>query len=261
VNDQQHPDPGGEAMARAAQLAAMTLSVGEALVRLRAQRLHDRAADDQREAAAGRAAARAYAAESAVIYRQALRGDWIYTSPTEELLGAWRCAEPYRDTDPTAKIASDRVEDRLRQLHPEAMAVYDSADLQAWPAQHRMQQVIPYMRGPYGLDPVGTPTANHEQARAAADLGSPDDRGTPDLDERTASRATAAGHQGQAAAHESRPVDVVTQAFPVPIHDAMRTAPKAAAGAVKAITAGPIRKQLTATPHELHRRQPTGSPR
>jgi len=54
-----HEDPVAEGAARAAQFAAMAVSVAEAVVRLRTERLATRAADDERQAAAVRAQHRA----------------------------------------------------------------------------------------------------------------------------------------------------------------------------------------------------------
>jgi hypothetical protein len=53
--DQSHEDPTAEGAARAAQLAAMVLSIGEGAARLRSERLSVKAADDERQAAALRA--------------------------------------------------------------------------------------------------------------------------------------------------------------------------------------------------------------
>jgi hypothetical protein len=244
---EQHPDPGGEAAARVAQLAAMTVSVGEALARLRAQRTIARADDDRRDQAALRAFARVDAARAGLVYRQALSPSWVRGADTTQLLTAWHCAGPYREHDPTANLAADRVEQRLRQLHPEAMAVYDGVELRGLPPDYRMQQASRLLRGPYGLDPIGTPIAAAERAHAADNLAAPDLQSTRTVDERTTARADAAGHAGRAAALDG---GLTGNAFPVPIHEAMRTAPAAAHRAVRAITAGPVPKQLTATPHQ-----------
>jgi hypothetical protein len=57
-----HDDPAADAAARAAQLAAMALSITEGLARLHTERLAGRAADDERHAGAVRAQHRAEAA-------------------------------------------------------------------------------------------------------------------------------------------------------------------------------------------------------
>ena len=240
---EQHPDPAGEATARVAQLAAMTVSLGEALARLRAQRAYAQADHDR----ALRVSADLDARRHGTVYRQALDPAWVRTADTTQLLAAWHVAGPYLDDDPTARLATERIEDRLRQLHPEAMSVYDGPPLDGLPPEYRMQQASHLLRGPYGLDPVGTPIARAEQAQAAADLAAPDLRSTPTMDERVAARADAAGHAGRAAATSSDPTG---RAFPVPAAQAMSTAPAATRRAVLAITAGPVRKQLTAAPHQ-----------
>lgn len=52
---EQHPDPGGDGAARAAQVAATVLTITEGLIRLRAQQTANRADADQRQVALSRA--------------------------------------------------------------------------------------------------------------------------------------------------------------------------------------------------------------
>jgi hypothetical protein len=265
---EQHPDPGGEAAARAAQLAAMTVSVAEAVVRLRAQRVYDRAVAGDQTAAADRARQAADAATARVVYGAALDATWRRTASTSELLDAWAAAGAYLDGDPTAALAAERVEERLRRLHPEALAAYDPGRSGGFPRQDCMDVAGLLWRGEYGLDPIGTPVARSladiETARAAGSLGTPDLRSTPGVDDTHAATADAARHLGTAAdrAAGTARVDatylpagtcrvVVGEAFPVDIHQSMATAPQAVmrtATAIRALTAAPHRRQLTAAP-------------
>ena len=122
-----HADPGAEAAARAAQLAAMTISVAEALARLRSQRWQDRAIGDERVAMASRAQARVEAAAARLVWTPALDDGWLRGAPTTRLVDAWSAAEGHNTSDPSAAQARQRIEQRLRQLHAEAMHVYDAA--------------------------------------------------------------------------------------------------------------------------------------
>lgn len=231
----QHPDPNGEATARVAQLAAMAVSVAEALARLRAQRLQDGAITDQQASAAGRAQQMTQAANARLVYTQVLNETWARQASTSELLTAWSAAGPHRDTDPLAGLASDRIEERLRRLHPEAMNIYDTARTQGAGPIDGMTEASRYWRGGYGLDPVGTPPG--QPPTRSTDLGrsrgytTPQPGPGPHL-------AVGPSTVGQAAA---------AQAFPIDIHQTMTTAPQAAK-ALRALPPAPVRKQLTATP-------------
>jgi hypothetical protein len=261
-----HPDPQGEAAARVAQLAAMTLSVGEAMARLRSQRLHDRALSEQQNATALRAQQSAQETSDRLRFSRGVEDRWVRSSSTSELLDAWSTALPYLGREPLADLAVDRVEARLRQLHPEAMATYDAGRAGGFDRRDCLDVASTLWRGEYGLDPLGTPVAHdlgtrampeqalaeYERQQAAADLARPDLIATPTVDETETAAAEAAQHHGRAAAHD----DGAALAFPVGIHEAMRTAPQAAARAIRALPPAPTRKQLTATPH-----QPTRSTR
>ena len=171
--DDRHPDPPSEAAARVAQLAAMSISVAEALARLRAQRLADQAAADRQAAAAARAAARAAAAAARLTYSPALDDAWLRGAPTSALLDAWVATQHYPSADPTAPTAQERVEQRLRQLHAEAMQAYDTARADGGPPLACMAQAAALFRGEYGLDGVGTPIHRsladlHQHLAAAA---------------------------------------------------------------------------------------------
>ena len=259
----EHPDPGGEAAARVAQLAAMTLSVGEAMARLRSQRLQDRTLAEQQTAAAARAQSAAQTATDRLHFAQAVEDRWVRSSSTSELVDAWSRALPYAGREPLADLAVDRVEARLRQLHPEAMATYDAGRAGGFAPRDSLDVASALWRGEYGLDPLGTSIAydlgnrapaehslaDQDRHQAAVDLATSDLIATPCLDESRTASADATQHFGRAAAHG----DVAALAFPIGIHEAMRTAPQAAAHAIRALPSAPIRKQLTATPHHPNR--------
>jgi hypothetical protein len=253
--DDRHPDPHSEAAARVAQLAAMSISVAEALARLRAQRVADRAATDREAAAAARAGARAAAAAARLTYTPAMDDAWLRTASTSGLLDAWVATQHVPDADSTARAAQERVEQRLRQLHAEAMRAYDTTRANGGPPLASMAQATGLLRGEYGLDKVGTPIqrslADLHQHLAAADDATPDLISTPTVDERRAAAADAVRHRGFAADHAqdvgAGRLDVAWHAFPRSAEEAMATAPKAAAKAMQALPAPPKRLALTAT--------------
>jgi hypothetical protein len=84
MTDQHYAEPEAEGAARAAQLAAMSLTVLEAVARLRAQRAAERADADERMAAAARAERIADHAGARIAWAPATRRAWTSTSRTTE---------------------------------------------------------------------------------------------------------------------------------------------------------------------------------
>ena len=121
------PEPASDAAARAAQIAAMSLSVAEALARLHAQRLLERRARLRQLAAAYRAAQAVARAAARRIWSPAMNRSWLRHAPTPDLLAAWSAAQPWTSTDPLARVATTRIEQRLLERHPEAMRRYQKA--------------------------------------------------------------------------------------------------------------------------------------
>jgi hypothetical protein len=258
--DDQHPDPPSEAAARVAQIAAMSISVAEALARLRAQRLDDRAAADQQAAVGARAQSRAAAAAARLTFVPALDDAWLRGAPTSALLDAWVATQHLAGFDPLARAAQDRVEQRLRQLHAEAMDVYDTARVSGCPPAACMAHASPLFRGEYGLDEPGTFThrnlADLHQHLAAPGESTSDLLVTRTVDERLQAAADAGRHHGfaagQAAEAGAMGPDVAWHAFPLGTDQAMQTAPQAAAQAMRALPAPPSRRQLTANRSQPH---------
>src|SRR3954452_18306234 len=150
--DDQHSEPTTDAVARAAQTLAVTVSLVEALARLRAQRAHDRADAADRAAASARATEALRHDTSCLTWTPALNDYTLRRLSATELLQAWSAAQAYRSGDPTAAQAVERVEDRLRAVHPEAMAAYDDTLRQGQPADVAMAAACHQLRGEFGLD-------------------------------------------------------------------------------------------------------------
>jgi hypothetical protein len=247
--DDQHSEPTTEAVARAAQTLAVTVSLVEALARLRTQRAHDRADAAEQAAATVRATEALHHDAARLTWTPALDDYTLRRLSATELLQAWAAAQPYRNAEPTATQAADRIENRLREVHPEAMAVYDDALWRGQPADRAMAAATDHLRGEFGFDPAGTPlrfaAAADAEARAAA-AGRADDPRSTRVDEGTQSRQLAAGHHASADSLHARAL--ADLACPTPIEQAMRTAPKAAE-AMLALPPAPPVKAITAVPH------------
>ena len=152
-----HTEPTTDALARAAQALAVTVSIGEALARLHAQRTHERAAAADRAAAAAGTEQALHREQARLVWAPTLDDRHLVRMAATELLHARDHARGYQHADPTARVAVDRIEQRLRDVHPEAMALYDTAIRDGLGADHALRQALPHFRGEFGLDPVDTP--------------------------------------------------------------------------------------------------------
>jgi len=162
MTELQHDAPESEGVARAAQLAAMSITVLEAMARLRAQRLAERATDDERAASAARAQRLVDHASARVAWTPAHDEDWLRRANTGHLARAWAAATPWAETDIDAHEAAQRVERRLHELHPEAMAAYHQARAEGAEPAQAMQEAAPFFARPRALESRDPETSSHE---------------------------------------------------------------------------------------------------
>ena len=124
-----YPDPFGEALShssqRVTQLTSLVAAAAEVAIRLKAARAARQAAQDQQQQrvldeqeAAARAQARAR-------WAPAHDARWLAQADLLQAAGTWGAAAPFAGTDPAAVSAMRKSEERLRTLHPFAMARYD----------------------------------------------------------------------------------------------------------------------------------------
>jgi hypothetical protein len=245
---EQQTEPTTDAMAHAAQTLAVTFSVIEAIARLRAQRANDRAGAAERAWSAARATEALQHTSARLTWTPALEDPMLRRLSATELLHAWSPAIEYRHADPTAAQAADHIEERLRVLHPEAMAVYQDQLGRGQSADVAMAQACRFLRGEFGLDPAGTPlrfdAAVNAKSRGNA-ATSPDDPATPHTDEATQGQHMAAAGKGAADAFRARALADLS--LPVPIDEAMATAPRAAR-TMLALPPAVTRRAITAVP-------------
>lgn len=206
----QHDAPESEGVARAAQLAAMSITVLEAMARLRAQRLTERAADDERAASAARAQRLVDHASARVAWTPAHDDDWLRRASTGDLARAWAAATPWADTDVDAQQAAHRVERRLHELHPDAMSAYHQARAEGADPAQAMQEAVPLFARPHAIE-----SRDH---------------------------ATPIQHEGPR--HPRHPRDVAADGYPFPTKDAV-TATHQQQNTPHLITTLPRRSQQT----------------
>jgi hypothetical protein len=161
---QDHDAPESEGAARAAQFAAMSVTVLEAVARLRAQRATEHATADERIAAGERAQRIAEHAGARVRWSPAHDDTWLHRAGSGDLARAWGAAAIWADTDVDAHEAVQRVERRLQELHPAAMTVYHEARAACTEPADAMRTAAPLFAG----QPATQTTADSRQHHDAA---------------------------------------------------------------------------------------------
>lgn len=152
----QYPDPESEAATRAAQIAAVSIALVEAIARLREERAALRLSEQDRGAVAMRAARLTDHAAATATWAPALDRRWVAQADTHALLDAWAPAAAWAERDARAGRALAAVEQRLTATHPTAMSAYRAALATGSPPAVAMQQAAPAFGQP-ATDDLGLP--------------------------------------------------------------------------------------------------------
>jgi hypothetical protein len=217
-----HSDPVGEALSYSSQRAAQIGSLVAAGVEMGLRR---RALSRARRDARGAAALRAAQDQERAARDQAKAGwapahdpRWLAQADVIQAAGAWGAAAPYADADPAAASAMRRSEDRLRFLHPYAMARYDRLRQEGSGPLDAMNEAAPLFARATDARPgqarlrqqigTGLVTAQAGEASGTVDagLGQPSPAQDQDLDPGVwePGRRIAAGLQARARAERGR---------------------------------------------------------
>jgi len=153
------PDPLPQAAAQGVQKIAEVVFalalLGQVVASVRARQAARTAAEIAAEAAAAAAARTRWA--------HALHPDWLADASLTDVAGAWGAALPYAQADTDAASALAACEDRLRQLHPDAMRAYGKLVAGGLSPAEAMQRTAPDF-----LQPSGAPRAGPVPGAAAA---------------------------------------------------------------------------------------------
>ncbi len=171
----QYTDPLEDALSHGSQRVAQFASLAGAMAQVVMQR---RALHDARKAARNdERATRVLDEQERLMHRQARLSwaaahdpQWLAQADLLETGHAWAGAASYADTDPAAASAMRKCEDRLRMLHPYAMARYDRLREDGMSPLDAMRETAPL----FGRHPdvrVGEPAA----ARRALGADAADD--------------------------------------------------------------------------------------
>ena len=193
-----YPDALGDALShssqRLAQLGSLITAAAAMQVRRRAQAHAANAARSQRELRALHEQQQATWQLARARWAPAHDSRWLAQADVLQAARVWGAAAAYADADPAAASAVPKCEERLRVLHPYAMAWYDRLRGEGAGAFEAMRQAVPlFGRAPHARP--GDPAAERRALEAPAGL----DSALPDSDAgRTREPGPGPGPEGQA---------------------------------------------------------------
>ncbi len=116
-------DPTAQAAAKLGQAVALLAAAAEAFAQLQATRTSERAARDERTAAAARTQLRARHSADRLVWSPLLDAHRLAQLDVPDTLAGWGAARCWPD-DPEAQAARRAAEQRLTDLRPEVMRAY-----------------------------------------------------------------------------------------------------------------------------------------
>jgi hypothetical protein len=162
-----HPDPFGDALQqgvqRAIQLGSGAVSAAQMYLFHRNAQARAVGERDDRARRALHAQIRAEQQAGRAGWAPALDPAWLREATLLQVARAWSAAVPYSDRavpwyEPAAATAVRKCEERLRDLHPYAMARYDRLRADGLGPAEAMQEAAPlFARPPRAHDPSSTP--------------------------------------------------------------------------------------------------------
>jgi hypothetical protein len=164
MHDTEFPDPFEEAAQTAVRdaikMATILMGVARAERRIRERMKLAQEARDDRVRREFEAKEHSERAALRAQWAPANDQDWIRHADLADTAVAWCAAVPYADTDDTAISAVVNCEERLRQLHPHAMARYDRLRVDGAERISAMREAAPLFTRPPGVhEQPGVPRA------------------------------------------------------------------------------------------------------
>jgi hypothetical protein len=219
-----HPDPFtdaiGQGLHRAMQVGSCAVTAAQVYVHLKRTQARANGERDDRARRALGAQIRAERDAARTGWAPALDSRWLSKADLFQAAQAWGAAMPYADRavpwyEPAAATAMRKSEERLRDLHPDAMAHYDKLRADGMSPADAMNEAAPLFartprahNTPYAPHPVlaagndardALVTDPSAAARAQADLGNVHTGNPAGAQNPAASARTAVAPDGQAA--------------------------------------------------------------
>jgi hypothetical protein len=152
-----YPEPFGEALShssqRVTQLTSLVAAAAEAAIRLKTARAARQGAQDEQARRVLDEQERTAGAQAKVKWAPAHDARWLAQADLLQTAGTWGAAAPWAGTDPAAASAVRKSEERLRTLHPFAMARYDRLRSEGASPLDAMREAAPL----FGLHPHARP--------------------------------------------------------------------------------------------------------
>jgi hypothetical protein len=177
--DQTHPDPVREAIShgtqRAVQVGSCAMTAAQAYAWHHKAQARVVAERDERARRSLQAQIRAEREAARSNWAPALDRQWLRGSGLLDTARAWGAAMPYANRDvpwyePSAATAMRAAEDRLRDLHPYAMARYQRLRGDGLGPTDAMREAAPlFARHPHARDAPFTPRPEVEAVTGAAE--------------------------------------------------------------------------------------------
>lgn len=123
--DEHAEDPVGQAGQKVVQYASLATMAAEAIAQVRQHRAAAAAATDAQAAAAVRAERTAALTAAQAQWQPMLDSRLAGRTSVADAALAWAAAQGWREVEPQAALASDRAEQRLRELRPDVMERFD----------------------------------------------------------------------------------------------------------------------------------------
>jgi hypothetical protein len=206
-----YPDVLGDALSfssqRVAQLGSLVTAGATVEAQRRARATAARAARDERALSALRDQERAAWQLARAGWAPAHDSRWLAQADLLQAAGVWSAAAAYAAADPAAGSAARKCEERLRALHPYAMAWYDRLRSDGAGAFEAMRQALPlFARAPHTRP--GDPATQRRALEFHA--------ASPDSDPADMTGARAAGDRTAA--------QLAAESFPCTVAEAVMTA-------------------------------------
>ena len=152
-----YPEPFGEALShssqRVTQLTSLVGAAAEVAIRLKAARAARQAAQDAQARRVLDGQEHTARAQARARWAPAHDARWLAQADLLQAAGTWGAAAPWAGTDPAAASAMRKSEERLRTLHPFAMARYDRLRSEGASPLDAMREAAPL----FGLHPHARP--------------------------------------------------------------------------------------------------------
>ena len=166
-----YPEPFSEAASyssqRVTQMVSLVAAAAEVKMRLNTARAARQARQDQQAQRQLEEQERTARANARAGWAPAHDARWLAQADLLQTAGTWGAAVPWADTDPVAAAAMRKSEERLRTLHPFAMARYDRLRAEGAEPLDAIREALPL----FGYHPHARPAPPRQRLEIGTPAG------------------------------------------------------------------------------------------